>query len=129
MRHLELSSGMEHPPLQWDALLSRCMGRSELAERIVMQFQDGLEDVLTELSQAISAEDRGETARLAHRLKGTSLTVSAEELAHVAERIEEAALAGRLDVVASAWNDLQGARVRLADTISRHRDEAATCRS
>jgi len=94
-----------------------------------MQFQDGLEDVLTELSQAISAEDRGETARLAHRLKGTSLTVSAEELAHVAERIEEAALAGRLDVVASAWNDLQGARVRLADTISRHRDEAATCRS
>lgn len=74
--------------LDWESLSNRCLGRLDLVERALARFQEGLGDDLTQLEQAIGASDEQEWARLAHRIKGTSLTVSATRLSRCALELE-----------------------------------------
>lgn len=81
----------DQPPIDLDSLLQRCMGRLELMERMLASFTDNAAADIDELTHAIERSDSAEVARIAHKLKGTSLTVSAVPLAKVADQLHHVA--------------------------------------
>ena len=90
-------------PIDCDALLGRCMGRIDLMQRILNSFVDRVGDDVETLVTAIAKQDSPEISRLAHKIKGASMTVSAVELANTAESIErlvDAALSDELPKMA-----------------------------
>jgi len=78
--------------LDWDALKSRCLGRNDLVERILTGFRDRLTGELQQLEQAYEAQDESMLAAVAHRMAGTSLTVSANRLAESSRQLHDLAL-------------------------------------
>ncbi len=76
------------PVLDIDALHDRCLGRTDLVERVLADFQDFLRAQLQELEAAHAAGDLLMTKSIAHRLKGASLTVSALRLSGCAHQLE-----------------------------------------
>jgi HPt (histidine-containing phosphotransfer) domain-containing protein len=100
------------PPkvMNMEELINRCMGNIDLVQRVLEKFGQRLPEDLEELERALEAGNTEEVARVAHRLKGSSASVSAEGIASAASRIEEAGRAGRsaeipmaLDRLRSEW--------------------------
>ncbi|MBA2114204.1 Hpt domain-containing protein [Bremerella alba] len=77
--------------INWETLKTRCIGRLDLVEKALHRFQGSLADDLQSLEEAIETLDSEEVARIAHRIKGTSLTVSADRLAGFAMNLERQA--------------------------------------
>lgn len=69
-------------------LLARCVGRVDLAQRVVGAFVAQLEEDIPGLSSELESGNTDAACKIAHRLKGASANVAAEELRAVAERIE-----------------------------------------
>lgn len=77
--------------LNWEALSNRCLGRIDLIERALVRFNDSLSSDLINLEQAAGASDSEAILRIAHRIKGASLTVSAGRLSTCAIDLENKA--------------------------------------
>ena len=77
--------------INWESLKSRCIGRIDLVQKALSRFQEHLAIDLEELELAAQLHDCHEIARIAHRIKGTSLTVSADRLAEYAMDLEQKA--------------------------------------
>jgi two-component system, sensor histidine kinase and response regulator len=99
------------PPVDYDALLQRCMGDREFADRILAKFQDRVGTDLDQLEQDLTAGDTEQVVRLAHRLKGAAANLSARALQEVASRLEALGRQG----------DRAGARVCMAEIRSEGR--------
>ncbi|MBL0209780.1 MAG: PAS domain S-box protein [Holophagaceae bacterium] len=82
------------PPLDLGFLGGFCKGDRVSALEILRNFCDSTRADLTELSSALSAGSPVETARYAHRIKGSSLLVGAKTLADSAQVLEQAARTG-----------------------------------
>jgi len=80
-------------------------------ERILLKFQDSLRGELQQLDQAYDAQDETTVATIAHRMKGTSLTVSANRLAESAQQLQEMALSN----FSAIDEDLLGLRKEIAE--------------
>jgi HPt (histidine-containing phosphotransfer) domain-containing protein len=106
---------VEAAPFDVDDLLTRCLGRIELAERILRTFETNLDRDVEQLEQAVRATDVTEIARLAHRIKGASLAVSARELTNCARSIEVSANAGQLAGIAADLDRLKRECGRFAE--------------
>lgn len=74
--------------VNWEHLSHRCLGRIDLMKKALSRFLETMRSDLRELEAAAAAYNRHEIARLAHRIKGTSLTVSAERLSQHALELE-----------------------------------------
>lgn len=81
--------------LDLDELRNRCMGNLNLVHRVLTKFQKRLPEELTEIEEALECGDMERIARVAHRVKGTSASVSAKGLARAAAEIEDLSRAGR----------------------------------
>ena len=103
-------------PIDCEELLSRCMGRMELMERMLTSFRDNAESDVDALLDAIESGDKQELARIAHKLKGTSLTVSARSLADTADRLQEVAVRDAEDSLSDFACELK----REYDSVSSH---------
>ena len=79
-----------------DELLGRCMGNLDLVERVLQKFQDTFPGELAELESAFEAGSAEQLTRTAHRIKGTSASVSVVGLQHAAAELEELCCAGRM---------------------------------
>jgi len=79
------------------ALLERCMGKRELAERLLDKFRNRLEADLAQIECSVELGDVDQTAILAHTLKGAAANLSAEALREEAACLEQLARAGTLD--------------------------------
>ncbi|MEX2287505.1 MAG: ATP-binding protein [Planctomycetaceae bacterium] len=79
------------------SLLKRCLGKSELARKLLTKFHARLPDDLTQISSAIKAGDPNRLASLAHTLKGTSGNLSAQQLHLASGELESHARNGDLD--------------------------------
>ncbi len=93
-----LASGMPPGPTPIDGpvLLRRCMGRRELAARLIAKLVGQGE---RDLEAAVQAVQRGDAAALtiaAHRLKGAAANVAAGGLQRVAADLESLGRAGNL---------------------------------
>ena len=78
-------------PIDAAALLERCLGKADLATRLLDRF---VEESAHQTAKLLAAVDEGrhEDARaIAHALKGAAATVGANELASVAAEVECAA--------------------------------------
>jgi HPt (histidine-containing phosphotransfer) domain-containing protein len=82
--------------LDWDGLCTRCMDNLDLVQRVLARFQEQLPGELLELESALERGDAQHVASVAHRIKGTSASVSATSLQKAAEQVEELGRAGRL---------------------------------
>lgn len=110
----------EEQSINWETLKSRCIGRLDLVEKALNRFQDSLVDDLQSLEEAMETLNTQEVARIAHRIKGTSLTVSADRLAGFAMHLERQAEED-LDYDEEALADIRDECCRLSQLISQHR--------
>jgi HPt (histidine-containing phosphotransfer) domain-containing protein len=102
-------------PVDVKDFLGRCLGRLDLAERILQKFQTALESDVKLLEEAVLATNADEIAHLAHRIKGASLAVSARELTDSAKSIEVSATARRLEDIPVHQARLKQESSRFAD--------------
>ena len=71
-----------------EALLARCAGRTDLAQRVVNAFVAQLETDIPQLSHELSQGNFEEVSKLAHRIKGAASNVDAEAIRASADQIE-----------------------------------------
>ncbi len=111
----EPSGGAAGPPLQWDMLLKRCMGKKDFAVRVLEKFRVKAQENLHAISQAIARGDAPGLAAMAHRLKGAAANIAAEVIRGEAGRLEEMGRSGDLTNAAGALERLTGACVRFEE--------------
>ncbi len=87
--------------LNLDELRNRCMGNLNLVHRVLNKFQKRLPEELAEMKKALECGDMERIAHVAHRVKGTSASVSAKGLARAAAEIEDLSRAGRATDISS----------------------------
>jgi signal transduction histidine kinase/DNA-binding response OmpR family regulator/HPt (histidine-containing phosphotransfer) domain-containing protein len=83
--------------LDSDSLIERCMGKRDLAERLLKKFRQRLDSDLLEIVCSVDQGDAERTAMLAHTLKGASANLSAESLRIAAATLEQLGRGGTLD--------------------------------
>jgi HPt (histidine-containing phosphotransfer) domain-containing protein len=76
--------------LDYDALLARCMGRRDLAERLLDKFLTNLDDDLSRIKQFLQDEVWDEAAKTAHKVKGAAASLEATQLRACLEQLERA---------------------------------------
>lgn len=94
-------------PVDYQDLISRCMGNSEFAERILTKFEKRFDDDLAHLERELEQGDSAEVARSAHRLKGACANVSANGLRDIFSRLEEIGGSGELHKAPEYMDDLR----------------------
>lgn len=88
---LAMPHGSAPRTLDFEALKRRCFGRLDLVRRVLEVFRSTAESDIALLAQAIADRNWQEAARLAHRVKGSSLSVSASQLAEYSQQLERCA--------------------------------------
>lgn len=126
MESIRAYKSRDSAPVNFDELLDRCLGRIELAERILRTFQTALESDLKILEAAVAAFDATEIAHVAHRIKGASLAVSANHVTECAKFIELSAHARRLEEIPDQLARLKRESARL-DGVTTMFADSSTC--
>jgi len=109
---MQVAAATTAPPLDTEELLGRCLGKSELVQRVLGRFQRQLTEDLTRIAAAVAAADAAAVAKFAHRIKGAAANVSAHAVRQQAAVLEAAARA-------EAWDQI---RAEL-DALTLERDE------
>jgi HPt (histidine-containing phosphotransfer) domain-containing protein len=100
----QLSQGdRQHTVFSRQRLVEYCMGRHELAERLIKILADGLPNDLTEMRSAVGAGDFSRVAKLSHRLKGAAASMCAEKLSSAAAMLERSARSSDIEQVSEWW--------------------------
>jgi HPt (histidine-containing phosphotransfer) domain-containing protein len=84
------------PPLDVKALLTRCMGNSALVCRLLDKFQTQVQDNLQQLRNSVASANCAAFTALAHTLKGSAASLSAEGVRQVAWELEQAGRQGQI---------------------------------
>src|SRR5690349_814914 len=88
-------------------------------QMIAELLRDAVETVSELISKlAYSVESSGESARLAHEIKGLSLMTGAEEIAELSAKIEQFAKDGRTDETRALVPTLRQAEQRLIAAVA-----------
>ncbi len=74
--------------IDFHSLLHRCMGKEDLAMRLVGKFLTQAGEDVKELETAIREQDAARVRLVAHRLKGAAANVSAGAIREIASRLE-----------------------------------------
>ena len=82
--------------IDFPSLLHRCMGREDLARRLIGKFLSQASADMEELEKAIREQDAARLRLVAHRLKGSAANVSAEAVREIASRLEVLGREGNL---------------------------------
>ena len=93
--------------LNYPDLLQRCMGRAELAKQLAGKLVEQAGADAREISQAIHQQNAGALIASAHRLKGASANVSAENLRLLALELESLGRNNSLPAAAALLPKLQ----------------------
>lgn len=102
-------------PVDIGELLARCLGRVEIAERVLSTFRGTLSADVAVIEESLAAGNAAETASRAHRLKGGALSVAAAELGALAASIEHLARSGDLHRVGPLLEPLRQETARLRE--------------
>jgi len=95
----------------WE-LLGRCLGKPELAARVLQKFERQLADDLVKLEHAIEVRDSTTAGGLAHRIKGAAANVAAHGVCEQAGLLETVLRMHMDDQLASTWQGLLTERDR-----------------
>ncbi len=98
------------PIIDLDDLMARCLNNIELAQRVIVMFQESSDENFIGIEEAVAAKDTESIAHLAHRLKGASANVAASGLCDQAAELEQAArrcllaeIPGHLENLRQEW--------------------------
>ncbi|MGN6548018.1 MAG: Hpt domain-containing protein [Aureliella sp.] len=112
---LAMPNGSAPRSLDFESLERRCFGRVDLVHRVLELFHSTAQSDIGLLEQAIAAHNWREAARLAHRVKGSSLSVSASQLAEYSQQLERCANSVAARQSAEGAEDLLALQTLLAD--------------
>ncbi len=103
-----------------EGAVKRLNGRRDMYLKLLRSFRDGGgAGFRAEFDAALNREEWPLVTRLAHTLKGGCRNLGADALGDLAERMEHAARAGRLDEVRSLAPELHGELESLLDELHR----------
>lgn len=111
--------GEETPVLHWAELAGRIGEDEEFLRDLVEQWLVDSSTPMSALCEAVKAGRAEPIQSLAHRLKGSSATISANALSKAAARLEQAAGGGRLEGAAALLNVIQQEYNRIQALVSR----------
>jgi CheY-like chemotaxis protein/HPt (histidine-containing phosphotransfer) domain-containing protein len=74
--------------IDYDSLLHRCMGKEDLAHRLIGKFRNGLEEDVARIKSLLEEQDWEEASRAAHKVKGAAAALEATELRACLEDLE-----------------------------------------
>jgi signal transduction histidine kinase/DNA-binding response OmpR family regulator len=97
------------------ALLKRCMGNRNLAEKLIEKFMDQADHDLRELSAAFANNETAGVIAMAHRIKGAAANLSMDRLSQIAGQAEARARDGRLDGMREEIQSLKTEILRIQD--------------
>ena len=97
------------PPLDRRQLINRCLGRIELAERLIVSFQTRFPNEAGQIERALAEGDEPNLVRLVHQLKGAAANVSAPILHGLLTTMEHSARNGDRSAVVESMSELYGA--------------------
>ncbi len=101
-----------------NALLKRCMGNRNLAEKLIEKFLDQADHDLRELSAAFANGETAGVIAMTHRIKGAAANLSMDRLSQIAGQAEARARAGRLDGMSEEIETLKTEMLRIQDYFS-----------
>lgn len=105
---VELNQNNHREPLvERQRLLERCMGKQELADRLVGILVSGLPKDASEIQSALETGDLPRVAAVSHRLKGAAANMCAASLSSAAAALEKVARASDVERVPDSWFILQ----------------------
>jgi PAS domain S-box-containing protein len=105
-------------PVDLEAALYRFGGDRAFMLEMCREFNDHLSERLNELQAAVRAGDFNRLARVSHNLKGIALNFSADTLADIARRLEQAGAHEDLDRAAAIIPQLQSEIQRVSDYLA-----------
>ncbi len=82
---------MSNYQIDLEQLTQKCLGNTDLVEKLVIRFQASLPQLIDEIVQAANQNDMVDVRNIAHRLKGEAGTMCAGETSSLAGRIIEMA--------------------------------------
>jgi two-component system, sensor histidine kinase and response regulator len=94
------------PPLDRRQLINRCLGRIELAERLIASFQTRFPNEAGQIERALAEGDEPNLVRLIHQLKGAAANVSAPALHALLTTMEHSARNGDRPAVVESMSGL-----------------------
>ncbi len=106
-----------YPVFNYEAALDRMMGDTEILHAVMEEYLRSIPDLIEDLRISIKSGDLVVIHRTAHSIKGASLNVGAEEIAHMAQVLEKNAVHTQLpveelqnhyDEIAHAFDRLSG---------------------
>jgi HPt (histidine-containing phosphotransfer) domain-containing protein len=83
--------------IDFNALVARCLGNTQLVDRVIGKFNVQVDADLAALEQAIDGGDCDAAMQVAHRLKGIAGSVGGKRLFQNASEAEQLALENQLD--------------------------------
>ena len=115
-------SGMQEDtaPALFDrqAVLERCIGNTDLVEKLIAKFFEQLGGDISALESAISDSNEQQVVQSAHRIKGASANLSMDSLREIAAEIERNGSEGDLGAAAEGFRRLGAEIIQVQDYIS-----------
>lgn len=78
-------------------LLARCAGQAQICKTVLGKYTEQMNSDLPQLACALNQSDLEQVSRLAHRIKGASANVAAEEVRSFAAELEVVATQDQVD--------------------------------
>jgi len=105
------------PPIDYDELLERCLGRAGFVAGILGKFEQKAQADVAALAESVRAGDAERIAFLAHAMKGAAANLSAKALRQAAFELETLARSGDLSQAEPALLRLQTELRRCLDDL------------
>jgi HPt (histidine-containing phosphotransfer) domain-containing protein len=84
-------------PYDMEQLVRRCMGKIELAERLLNSFESRFPEDLSKIEDSLREYDSPTASRMVHQLKGAAANVSAPDLYKMLARLEDVVRVGQYE--------------------------------
>jgi two-component system, sensor histidine kinase and response regulator len=111
------SSGDGQRVVDYEAVLARVGGDTDLLVDVSRLFIEGVPAHLQEIRSALGARDAEALRRAAHAFKGAAANFDAAALVDAARRLEECGRTGKLEDSEAAWQTLTGEAAELVATL------------
>jgi len=93
--------------IDWAEVTDRMGNDGDLVAEIADAWLEDNPSTVASLAEAVKAKDAGEITSLAHKVKGSSATISANGLASAALPLETAGREGKLDNIDNLFDEVQ----------------------
>ncbi len=113
------------PPFDGEALLARCMNDAGFVTTILTKFESDAASLLEQVDQTMSGGDHEMISRVAHTIKGSAASMSAEALRSIAAELETLAKVADVEGAQRAADELRRQLTRCIEFVPTMRDQMA----